>query len=90
MKVSIVGAYNTRFGSFVKRDKESGEQEDLNSFYELLVEAGAGAISDAGLEPADIEASTNGQKGGEGYVIDKDVKLVNRAGFTAANMRQER
>ncbi|MBT7952127.1 MAG: propanoyl-CoA acyltransferase [Gammaproteobacteria bacterium] len=56
MKVSIVGAYNTRFGSFVKRDKESGEQEDLNSFYELLVEAGAGAISDAGLEPADIEA----------------------------------
>jgi hypothetical protein len=41
-------------------------------------------------QPADIEASTNGQKGGEGYVIDKDVKLVNRAGFTAANMRQER
>ena len=41
-------------------------------------------------QPADIEASTNGEKGGEGYVIDKDVKLVNRAGFTAANMRQER
>ena len=30
-------------------------------------------------QPADIEASTDGQKGGEGYVIDKDVKLVNRA-----------
>ena len=41
-------------------------------------------------QPADIEASTNGQKGGEGYVIDKDVKLVNRAGFTAANMNTER
>jgi hypothetical protein len=41
-------------------------------------------------QPADIEASTNGERGGEGYVIDKDVKLVNRAGFTAANMRQER
>ena len=41
-------------------------------------------------QPADIEASTNGEKGGEGYVIDKDVKLVNRAGFTAANMRRER
>jgi len=41
-------------------------------------------------QPADIEAITNGEKGGEGYVIDKDVKLVNRAGFTAANMRQER
>jgi hypothetical protein len=41
-------------------------------------------------QSADIEASTNGEKGGEGYVIGKDVKLVNRAGFTAANMRQER
>ena len=41
-------------------------------------------------QPADIEASTNGERVGEGYVIDKDVKLVNRAGFTAANMRQER
>jgi hypothetical protein len=37
-------------------------------------------------QPADIEASTGGQRGGEGYVVDKDVKLVNRAGFTAANM----
>jgi len=41
-------------------------------------------------QPADIEASTNGEKGGEGYVVGNDVKLVNRAGFTAANMRQER
>lgn len=37
-------------------------------------------------QPADIQASTGGQRGGEGYVVDKDVKLVNRAGFTAANM----
>ena len=41
-------------------------------------------------QPADIEANTNGERGGEGYVIDKDVKLVNRAGFTAANMSRER
>jgi hypothetical protein len=41
-------------------------------------------------QPADIEASTNGQKGGEGYVVGNDVKLVNRAGFTAANMNTER
>ena len=41
-------------------------------------------------QSADIEASTNGEKGGEGYVIGKDVKLVNRAGFTAANMNAER
>ena len=37
-------------------------------------------------QDADIEAYTNGERGGEGYVIDKDVKLVNRSGFTAANM----
>jgi len=41
-------------------------------------------------QKADIEAYTAGQKGGEGYVVDKDVKLVNRAGFTAANMAKER
>ncbi len=56
MKVSIVGAYNTKFGSFVKRDHETAQLEDLRSFYELLIEAGAGAISDAGLEPVDIDA----------------------------------
>lgn len=41
-------------------------------------------------QPADIQASTAGQPGGEGYVVDKDVKLVNRAGFTAANLARER
>ena len=41
-------------------------------------------------QPADIEANTNGEKGGEGYVVGNDVKLVNRAGFTAANMNTER
>lgn len=56
MKVSIVGAYNSKFGAFVKRDRETGEVEDLKSFYELLTEAGAGAIADAGLEAKDIDA----------------------------------
>jgi acetyl-CoA C-acetyltransferase len=56
MKVSIVGAHNTKFGSFVKRNRETGEIEDLKSFYVLLTESGAGAIADAGLEPADIDA----------------------------------
>jgi acetyl-CoA C-acetyltransferase len=56
VKVSIVGAYNTKFGAFVKRDRETGEVGDLKSFYELLIEAGAGAIADAGLEAKDIDA----------------------------------
>lgn len=56
MKVSMVGAYNTKFGAFVKRDRETGQVDDLKSYYELLVEAGAGAIADAGLEAKDIDA----------------------------------
>ena len=45
-------------------------------------------IAQLDANPADIEASTGGQKGGEGYVIGKDVKLVNRQGFTASNMEK--
>lgn len=56
MKVSIVGAYNTKFGAFVKRDREAGTIEDVKSFYELLIEAGSKAIADAGLEASDIDA----------------------------------
>ena len=41
-------------------------------------------------QPADIEAHTAGQRGGEGYVIGKDSKLVNRSAFTQANMARMR
>ncbi len=54
-KVSIIGAYNTKFGSLVKKNRETGEVTDLKSFYELINEAGLGAIKDAGLEPKDID-----------------------------------
>ena len=53
--VSIVGAYNTAFGAFVKKDRETGEITDLKSFYDLLVEAGRGALEDAGMTAADID-----------------------------------
>ena len=32
MNVSMVGAYNTKFGSFVKRDREADTVEDLKTF----------------------------------------------------------
>ena len=35
-----------------------------------------------------ITATTDGQPGGEGYVVGSDVKLVNRSGFSAANARK--
>lgn len=55
-KASIIGAYNTEFGAFVKKDKVSGLVTDTKTYYDLLIEAGRGAIADAGLEAADIDA----------------------------------
>jgi len=54
-KVSIIGAYNTKFGAFVEKNRETGEVKDIKSYYDLLIEAGKGAIADAGLEPNDID-----------------------------------
>ena len=40
-------------------------------------------------QDADVEAYTDGQRGGEGYVIGNgDAKLVNRSGFSAANLNK--
>ncbi|MEI6138449.1 MAG: hypothetical protein WCP85_04255 [Mariniphaga sp.] len=54
-KVSIIGAYNSKFGSFVKRNKETGEITDLKSIYELIIEAGKGALLDAGISGKDVD-----------------------------------
>ena len=54
-KVSIIGAYNTKFGAFVEKNRETKEIKDTKSYYELLIEAGQGALKDAGLEPEEID-----------------------------------
>jgi len=54
-KASIIGAYNSKFGIFAEKNKETGEVKDLKSFYELIIEAGQGALKDAGLEAKDID-----------------------------------
>ncbi|PKL24321.1 MAG: propanoyl-CoA acyltransferase [Spirochaetae bacterium HGW-Spirochaetae-3] len=52
--ISIVGAYNTKFGNRVKKNRETGEVSDLASIYDLMLEAGRGALTDAGVEAAEI------------------------------------
>ncbi len=47
--VCIIGAYNTKFGAFIEKNRETGEIKDTKTYYELLVEAGRGAVTDAGL-----------------------------------------
>jgi acetyl-CoA C-acetyltransferase len=54
-RVSIVGAHNTKFGSHVKKNRETGEVSDLASIYDLLTEAGRGALKDAGIEGKDVD-----------------------------------
>lgn len=55
-KASIIGAYNTEFGAFVRKDKATGLMTDTKTYYDLLIEAGRGAIADAGLDARDIDA----------------------------------
>ncbi len=55
-KTWITGAYNTKFGTFSTKNRETGEITDNYSFYELIKEAGNGAIEDAGLDPSEIDA----------------------------------
>jgi len=54
-KASIIGAYNTKFGSFVKKNRETKEITDLKSIDELTYEAVQGALKDAGVEGKDID-----------------------------------
>ncbi len=54
-KASIIGAYNTKFGSFVKKNRETKEITDLKSIDELTYEAVQGALKDAGVEGKDVD-----------------------------------
>ena len=54
-KASIIGAYNTKFGAFVEKNRETGEIKDTKSFYDLLEEAGRCAIEDAGISAEEID-----------------------------------
>jgi hypothetical protein len=105
VKAGNLDKLGTNFSQWVETSKLSGPKKErvvqwiqqnsdgfeaIFTFIKGVMTTKNKIIKTLDSQPADIEAITNGEKGGEGYVIDKDVKLVNRAGFTAANMRQER
>ncbi len=54
-QVSIVGAYNSRFGAHVRKNRETGEVTDLATIQALVVEAGRGALVDAGVDGRDVD-----------------------------------
>jgi acetyl-CoA C-acetyltransferase len=54
-QVSIIGAYNSKFGSWVRKNRETGEIADLKSIHELVIEAGRGALADAGVEAKEVD-----------------------------------
>jgi len=53
--VSIAGAYNSKFGSFVTHSHETGVFTDHKTIYELIIEAGRGALADAGVSAGQID-----------------------------------
>ena len=54
-----------------------------------IMQAKNDVIAQLDNQPADVQAYTNGERGGEGYVIGTgDAKLVNRSGFSAANLNK--
>lgn len=53
--VCIVGAYNTKFGAFAKRNKETGAIEDSAPLEALMVEAVRGAAADSRLPPEELD-----------------------------------
>lgn len=54
-QVSIVGAYNSKFGALVQKNRDTGEVTDLRSLHDLVIEAGRGALADAGIEGKDVD-----------------------------------
>lgn len=52
--VCIVGAYNTKFGAFARKNKETGELEDSAPLEALMSEAVRGAVADSGLPAEEL------------------------------------
>lgn len=75
-KTCIIGAYNTAFGAFVKKDKVTGLITDTKTYYDLFIEAGRGAIADAGITAADIDTVFVGSCSPAGFINQEHVAPI--------------
>ena len=74
------------------------KQKNFNIYFVLnvkliLMKVKNNIIKQLDSQASSVKATTAGQPGGEGYVLAHpggDMKLVNRAGFTAANRAVQR
>ena len=79
----------TRMENHVNNNKEG--MKALFTVIMGLMSVKNDIIAQLDAAEADVEAYTDGERGGEGYVIGQgDSKLVNRSGFSAANMSKDR
>lgn len=63
--------------------------KDMFDMITAIMQTKNDVIRQLDSQSADVEAYTNGERGGEGYVIGTgDAKLVNRSGFSAANLNK--
>jgi len=63
--------------------------QNLFALVTSIMQAKNDVIKQLDSQEADVEAYTDGERGGEGYVIGTgDAKLVNRSGFSAANLNK--
>lgn len=82
-------AMKTRMQNHVNNNKEG--MTALFKVVMSLMQVKNDIIKQLDNADTDVQAFTNGERGGEGYVVGQgDSKLVNRSDFTAANMNKER
>lgn len=83
----VSGAKQTRIKEHISTDPAAFK--DMFDMITAIMQAKNDVITQLDNQSADVEAYTNGERGGEGYVVGTgDAKLVNRSGFSAANLNK--
>ena len=83
----VSGAKQERIREHIGTDPAAFK--DMFDMITAIMQTKNDVIKQLDNQPADVQAYTDGERGGEGYVIGNgDAKLVNRSGFSAANLNK--